>query len=205
VRSDFSGVAFLSVLGVLWLWIANWIYPWLGLSIREDAWERKNPAASMALGCAMVATAITFAAGNLGEGPSYWENVFSSGLSTAGLFILWATFELGGRVSVSVAEERNFASGVRFGGLLLAWSLVLGRAVTGDWHSCKETTNDFIREAWSAAFIWLFALMIELFVRPSRLRPFPSWFLAGVVPAVFYFTIAVLWVVHLGRWEGMPQ
>lgn len=205
VRGDIGGVAFLTFVGVLWLLIANKIYPWFGLSFRDDVTERENPAASMALGCAVVATAIAFATGNLGEGPSYWKNIFSAGLSTGGLFVLWFAFELGGHISISIAEERDFASGVRFGGLLLAWGLILGRAVTGDWHSCAATADDFVHEAWPVVFIWLLALIVERLVKPSRIRPFPSWIGAGVVPALIYLTMAVLWVMHLGRWEGMPR
>jgi hypothetical protein len=189
----------------VWLLVAHALFPWLGLSIRDDAWERRNPAALAALACALVATAITFAAGNLGEGPSYWENVFSGGLATGGLLGLWLVLEMGARVSVSIAEERDLASGLRFGGLLLAWALILGRAATGNWHSCTVTAQAFVRDGWIAALLCLIALVIELMLRPSRVRPFPSGFLCGMIPALFYLAVAAGWVWHLGRWEGMPE
>jgi hypothetical protein len=189
---------------MIWLAIAHKLFPWFGLSIRDDAWERRNSAATVALACALVSIAITFAAGNLGEGPSYWENFFSAGLATGGLFALWIGLELCGHISISIAEERDLASGLRFGGLLLSWGLVLGRAAAGNWHSCLSTIHDFFHDGWVAGNILLVSLIIELLVRPSRIRPFPSWFLCGAVPALFYLAAAVAWLWHLGKWEGMP-
>lgn len=205
VRGHYEEVSFLTSIGAFWLVLAHALYPWLGLSVRDDALERKNPAALIALSCALLSTAITFAAGNLGEGPSYWENIFSAGLATGGLFVLWIGLELAGRVSVSIAEERDLASGLRFGGLLLAWGLILGRAATGNWHSCGQTTHDFFRDGWVAAILFLIALAVDLFLRPSRARPFPSRLVCGVIPALLYLAAAAVWVRHLGRWEGMPQ
>jgi hypothetical protein len=205
VRGHYEEVAFLTAIGGFWLGLAQALYSWLGLSVRDDALERKNPAALIAVTCALPSTAVTFAAGNLGEGPSYWENIFSAGLATGGWFVLWIALELGGRVSISVAEERDPASGLRFGGLLLAWGLILGRAATGNWHSCRQTTDDFFREGWMAAILFLIALIVERFVRPSRFRPFPSLLICGVIPALLYLGGAAGWVWHLGRWEGMPQ
>jgi uncharacterized membrane protein YjfL (UPF0719 family) len=205
VRGHYEEVSFLTSIGALWLVLAHALYPWLGLSVRDDAVERKNPAALIALACALLSTAITFAAGNLGEGPSYWENVFSGGLATGGLFGLWIGLELGGRVSVSIAEERDVASGLRFGGLLLAWGLILGRAAMGNWHSGEQTMHDFFRDGWLAAVLFLVALVIERFLRPSHARPFPARLVCGVLPALLYLAAAAGWLWHLGRWEGMPQ
>jgi hypothetical protein len=205
VRGDLGETAFLTFVGALWLLVAHALFPWLGLSIRDDALERKNGGALVALVCGLLSTAVTFAAGNLGEGPSYWENIFSAGLATGGLFTLWFVFELGGHVSISIAEERDLAAGVRFGGLLLAWGLILGRAATGNWHSCAQTTHAFLRDGWGAPILLLIALVVELWLRPSRNRPFPSWLGCGLIPALLYLAAAAGWVWHLGRWEGMPQ
>ena len=204
VRGNPGSVGCLTCLGAVWLVVAHKLIPWLGLDFREDAINRKNPAALAALCCALLALAIAFAAGNLGEGPSYCENVFCAGLSTGGLFLLWFLYELCTHVSRSIADERNLATGLRFGGLLLAWGLILARAVTGNWHSADAANADFPRDGWPAGVICLAAIMVELFLKPSRLRPFPSWPACGLVPALAYLAIAAAWVWHLGRWEGMP-
>jgi hypothetical protein len=204
VRGNVGSVCFLTLIGGVWLGFANLLFSWFGLSIHEDALERRNPAALIALVCALFSTAITFAAGNLGEGPSYSENIFCAALATGGLFLLWLVLELGGRVSASIAEERNLASGLRFGGLLLAWGLILGRAVTGNWHSATSAVSDFFHDGWVAAIICLVAVIVELLLKPSRMRPFPSWPACGLVPALLYLAFATVWLWHLGRWEGMP-
>jgi hypothetical protein len=204
VRGNLDEVFFLTLAGAFWLMVAHALFPWFGLSIRDDAWERKNVAALVALICALFSIAIIFAAGNLGEGPSYSENIFCAGLATGGLFGLWLGLELGGQMSVSIAEERDLASGVRFGGLLLAWGLILGRAVTGNWHSYAATIQHFLRDGWLAVMLCLLALVIERWLKPSRTRPFPSWPACGLAPALLYLMGAILWLWHLGRWEGMP-
>ena len=70
VRGETGPVTGLTFVGGFWLVLAYALFPWLGLSLRDDAVDRRNPAALVALGCALPSVAITFAAGNLGEGPS---------------------------------------------------------------------------------------------------------------------------------------
>ncbi len=59
---------------------------------------------------------------------------------------------MGGKVSVSIVEERDLASGIRTGGLFIAVGLVLGRAVAGDWVSESATLRDFFRHNRSISF-----------------------------------------------------
>ena len=205
VRTDIGPVVFLTGLGGAWSITAVMLFPWLGLSIRDDAMERRNPAALLALLGALLAVQLTFAAGNLGEGPSYWNNVFSAALGTGGLLCLWFMLELGGRVSASIAEERDVASGVTLGGFLVASGLILARAVAGDWHSASATLHDFLRDGRPAAGLWLLALVMEWLLRPSRRRPFPFWPVSGLLPALLYLTLAATWLYQLGRWEGFPK
>jgi hypothetical protein len=94
---------------------------------------------------------------------------------------------------------------MRLGGLLLCWALILGRAVTGNWHSAAATIHDFVRDGWPALLLCLVALPVELLLQPSRQRPFPAWPACGLVPVQCYVAGTVLWLWHLGRWEGMPQ
>ncbi len=205
VRANAGEDLFLTFLGGVWLMVAKASFPWLGLNVRDDAVERKNPAALVALCGAMMAVAFTFAGGNIGEGPSSWNNVFSAAVATGGLFGLWLLLELGARVSVSIAEERDLASGVRLSGFLIALGLIFGRAAAGDWHSESATLQDFVHEGWAAVLLWVVALVVERSVRPSRQRPFPAWARCGLLPALLYLAFSVAWLWHLGAWEGMPQ
>jgi uncharacterized membrane protein YjfL (UPF0719 family) len=204
VRADGGEVIFLTLVGGVWLLAATKLFSWLGLSFREDVVERKNVAALIALDGAVLAVAIIYAGGSLGEGPSYMNNFFSAGLGTMGLLILWILLELGGKVSMSITEERNLASGVRMCGFLVAIGLVLGRGVAGDWHSESATIHDFAADGWPAIVIFSAALAIERFVRPSRRHPFPGPSF-GLLPALLYVALAGAWLWYVGRWEGMPR
>lgn len=204
IRADSSEVFFLTFTAAIWLVLATKLFSWLGLSFQDDVVERRNVAALIALCGALIAMALIYAGGSIGEGPSYFNNVFSAGLGTVGLLALWVMLELGAKVSLSITEERDLASGLRLAGFLVATGLVLGRAVAGDWHSEEATTRDFVHDGWPAIILWGMALLSERFARPSRHRPFPPWPSFGLVPALLYLTIAGAWLLHLGAWEGMP-
>lgn len=205
IRADAGEVFYLTAMGTVWLILATLLFSWLGLSLRNDVTERKNMAALVALCGAIIGVSFIYAGGSIGEGPSYWNNIFSAGLGTAGLLVFWILLEVGARVSRSIAEERDLASGLRLGGFLLAIGLMLGRAVAGDWHSEGATIRDFIHDGWPAAVLFAIALFIERFARPSRHRPFPAWPGYGVLPALLYLVFGATWVWHLGPWEGMPK
>lgn len=203
LRSHPGEVVFITVIGIFWLTASAKLFSWFGLSIRDDVVERKNVAVLVALCGALAGVAFTYIGGNLGEGPSYWNNFYSAGLATIGFFGLWLALEIAANVSVSIAEERDMASGVRLCGLLLAIGLVLGRAVAGDWHSKEATLRDFARDAWPGAVLCVLAIPIERMLRPGRRRPFPSWVRAGLLPALGYLVLAAGWLWRVGRWEGM--
>src|SRR5271168_827093 len=83
---DISGP---TVFGILWLLLARALFRFLGLHGRDDAIERNNDASLVAHCGATMAVALMYAGGNIGEGPSYSENVFSVGIATAALAGLW--------------------------------------------------------------------------------------------------------------------
>ena len=204
VRGHIDQVLFLALIGFVWLIISTHLFSWLGLSVGDDVVERRNSAALIALCGGMLGVALTYAGGNLGEGPSYWNNIFSAGLGTLGFFILWLLLETIGTASISIAEERDLASGIRLGGFLVGVGLILGRAVAGNWHSESATVHDFIHDGWTAAALCLLASVAEWFARPTRKRTSPGWLKFGLLPAAVYVGFATAWLCHLGRWEGMP-
>lgn len=205
IRGQGGEVFFLTLVGVVWVVVLLQVFSWFGLCINDDIFERQNPAAFIALAGATFAVAIIYAGGSLGEGPSYWNNIFSAGIGTVGLFFLWFWLELVGRVSVSIAEERDLAAGIRFGTFMLAVGLILARAVAGNWHSESTTIQDFTKDGWPAAALCALAIVVERILRPSRTRPFPGWLNCGLLPGLAYLLCGCLWVFHLGRWEGMPR
>jgi hypothetical protein len=118
---------------------------------------------------------------------------------------LWFLLELFGKVSRSIAEDRDLATGLRTCGLFLAFGLIIGRALAGDWHSEAATVRDFTHDGWPAAVLLVLALIVELFARPNRrqpIRPFPAY---GLLPAALYISLGAVWLWHLGPWEGLHK
>lgn len=205
IRGNFSEVVFLTLICAGWLFVAIKIFAWFGVSLRDDAIERRNGAALIVLCAAILAAALIYAGGNVGEGPSYMNNIFSAGLGIAGFFALWLVLEIGADISRSIAEERDMASGARVGGFLLAVALVLARAVAGDWHSEAATLRDFVNDGWFVLVLGAIAVPTEHFTRPTRKHPFRQWQVHGLLPALVYLALAGGWLWYLGPWEGMPR
>ena len=204
VRGHLGPVLFLTFVAAAWLLLTALLFPWLGLAISDDVIERRNPGALVALCGALLGVALIYAGGNLGEGPSNWENIFSAGLGTVGFFGSWFLLEWTGHFSRAIAEERDLASGVRICGFFLALGLILGRSVAGDWHSTSATFRDFVTDGWPAGAIVVLAAIIESLLRPSRGRRSSSFWPHGVAPAVVYVALAMAWFLYLGWWEGKP-
>src|SRR5262249_11105088 len=137
----------------VWLILAARLFAWMGLSLRDDAVDRKNVSALIALCGAVLALGIVYAGANIGEGPSFTNNFFCDVIGFASFFLLWLFLERFGKVSRAITEDRDFASGLRTCGLFLAFGMILGRALAGDWHSEEATVRDFIRDGWPAAML----------------------------------------------------
>jgi len=205
IRANVSEVFFLTLVAAVLLILAAKLFPWFGLSLRDDAVERKNLSALIALCGAVLALGFICAGANIGEGPSFTNNFFCDVIGIASFFLLWFIVELIGKISRSIAEERDLATGLRVCGLLIAFGLIIGRALAGDWHSETATVQDFIREGWTAAVLLLLALIVEPFARPNRRQAFPPWPVCGLLPSALYLSLAAVWLWHLGAWEGMPR
>src|ERR1051326_1385277 len=118
IRANPSEVVFLTGAAAVWVAIATKLFSWFGLSVRDDAVERSNAAALTALCGAVLGAALLYIGGSLGEGPSYLNNVFSTGIAAIAFFALWLVLEAIGKVSISIAEERDVATGLRFSAYL---------------------------------------------------------------------------------------
>ncbi len=202
IRRDTGEVVFLTLAGGVWLLLCRGAFSWLGLSARDDAVERQNPAALAAVCGGLLSVAFIYVGGSIGEGPSYGNNVFSVALAAAAFFLLWFLFEACTHVSLAITEERDLTSGLRFAGFLLALGLMLGRAVAGNWHSADATLGEFVRDGWAVIVLWAIALVVER--QPSRRKLVPPWLPYELGPALLYVALAGGWLWHLGAWEGLP-
>ena len=201
VRSDGFYIFLFMALGMAWMMLGAQIFPFLGISIREDAVEQGNRAATVASSGGLLGFLLAYAGGNIGEGPTIWTTIFPCLVAGAGLLLGWFLLELGSRVSLAITEERDIASGWRLAGFLISIGLILGRAVAGDWHSAAATIHDFIAQAWPVLGLVLIAIFVERTSQPTLKRPEPSIRKCGFLPALVYLGIALAVLIKLGRWK----
>ena len=200
IRDNSGYVLLVFLMGGAWLTGAGAIFPWLGIGLRDDALERRNFSAALALSGAILGVMLTFSAANTGEGPSFWNNVFSGLLATGTLFLFWLILAIAGGTAQSVSEERDVASGMRLGSFLLSEGIILGRAVAGDWHSVEGTVRDFVQLGWPGAVILALAIAVERALRPRYGTVNPALLGRGAAPAALYLVVALSWTLALGWW-----
>jgi hypothetical protein len=188
VRDDMAYLLYYLGMGASWLGAASLLFPWLGISVRDDVIERGNRAATWPLSGALTGAALCFAGGNVGNGPGFAVVLFSAALSTGSFFLLWWLLEWGSQPSLSdkITIERDLPAGARLGGLLLALGIILGWAVAGDWVSQADTLRTFLKVAWPAFVLTLVAWRIEQWFVPGRKRSLPDY-----IPAVLYVAAAL--------------
>lgn len=192
------------VMGTAWLTTVNQLASWLGVSLRDDACERANSAAVLALCGALTGATLLYAGATSGEGPSFWNNVFTLGAGGFLWFLLWLALEWRTQVSRAVTEDRDPASGLRLAGFLAAQGLILGRAMAGNWHSAAATVADLVREGWPSVLVLAVAVVMEGMLGPSPKNPAPKVAASGAL-ALLLCLGAAAWVVKLGWWEGAPR
>lgn len=201
VRAHLAYILLFLLLGAAWVFWTPSLFPILGLSLRDDASEGHNESAVIAVTGAILGISLTYAGGNIGEGPTIWATIFSSFLATAGFFFLWLLLEMGSRISLAITEERDRASAWRLAGYLVGVGLILGRAVAGDWNSTSQTMKDFGRDGWPVLVLALAAIVIERRFQPNLKRPVPPVGARGIFPASVYLVFAVAILLCLGMWK----
>jgi uncharacterized membrane protein YjfL (UPF0719 family) len=186
------------VLGLAWLRAVVTLFPFAGLSPRDDVVERGSAAAGFAMAGALAGVTLCYAGGNIGDGPGWWVVVFSAALATATLLVAWAALAQLTPVADAVTIDRDPSAGMRLGAFLSSCGLILGRGVAGDWASGSATVADFAAALPGLAALWLLAVLIERTARPTPRRPRAPVALWGVVPALLYLAIALAAVRSMG-------
>lgn len=200
VRNDLRYLFMYQFIGAAWVAVARGALPLLGYSARDDVLERRNGAAGWVVAGSLLALTLCFAGGNIGNGPGWWVVVFSAALATAGLFGLWTVYEWALRPGEAITIGRDTAAGLRLAGLLVAWGMILGAAVAGDWVSIAATVRDFGLRAWPALVLLAIAAALEK-LWPMRVeRDLLSALLWGAFPAFVYLVGAVAWLSLARIW-----
>ena len=75
VRADVRYQVLFVVMGAAWVFHLPRLLAFIGVSYRDDALERRNTSAAIAIVGTIAGLAIVFAGSNMGEGPSIWNTV----------------------------------------------------------------------------------------------------------------------------------
>jgi uncharacterized membrane protein YjfL (UPF0719 family) len=188
-------VLFLAGAGA-WFWLTVAALSTLGIHLRYDVVEGGNRAAAISIAGATLATALIYASGNMGAGPTIWTTIVPAAIGSLALCLLWFVVETIALVSDAITIDRDQASGVRIAGWAIASSIVLGRSVAGDWTGWGSTFEHFIQLAWPAAALTAGVILIQIRARPSPERPHPSA-RSGLLSALVMVLAAILYVVSL--------
>jgi uncharacterized membrane protein YjfL (UPF0719 family) len=182
--------------GGMWILGASRFLDVLGISIRDDAIERDNLAALLAVWGILSGVGIVYALSNIGTGATIWTTLLPGLVATFALLLMSLLAELiGGSVADAITIDRDVASGLRSGGAALGCSIILGHAAAGDWTSWNQTWSDLANHGWPAALIAIAAGVLQRMLGPSAHRPQPSILELGVIPATLLIAAGVLVVV----------
>lgn len=191
VRRDAYYVVFYELVAALWIAAALRLFPFLGISIRDDVLERRNPSAFWAMNGALIGVAAAFAGGNVGNGPGPEVVIFCAAITTLAFFLAWLLLEaVGAHWSEAVTVDRDPGSGIRLGGVLAATGLGFGSAVTGDWVSVGVTLRDLLARSWPILPTFCLALSLERVLRRSPVA-FRGWLAAALYLGLTIICVAI--------------
>ncbi len=169
VRGHPAYVGLFLVLAVTWMAAAVAALPFVaGVGVRDDAVERRNPAAAVLAAASLAAVTVVFTGANVGTGATIWTTLWPAAMATAALLLLWLGYGVATDVGEAVAVGRDPAAAVRAGGVYLAAAVVLARAVAGDYVSAADTASDFARRGWPAVAVVVAGIGVERYATGRR-------------------------------------
>ncbi len=133
----------------------------LGISWRDDALERKNPAAVDVTIGAILGSTFLFAGSNIGEGPTIWTTLGPAALALLVWLLLWALLQSLTRIAEAVTVERDLSSGLRLSAMLLSNGLILGHAAAGNWVSTDDTIHSFLADGWPVMALTMLTIILQ--------------------------------------------
>jgi hypothetical protein len=166
----------------------------LGLSALDDAVRRPNPAAVWGVAGLWLGTAFCVAGANVGRGDTIGTTLGPLAMAVGMFLALWGILNAATDNLTAVTSGRDVGAGIRLFGLSLAWSLILGRAVAGDWESTARTLEDFGHDGWPVLALLAIAILVERMLTPAG-RSIGT----AIVVAGTYVAAAAAWVIWLGR------
>lgn len=147
--------------GIIALEMSTHAFAALGLDAHGDALERNNPAALPAVIGLWIAVTNCAIGANLGEGDDIFTTLVPLALAALILIGFGLGWSAGTRGFAGVVVERDRAAGLRCGGALIAASLPLAKAASGDWVSLSATLRDFAAALPFEALLLAVTLAVE--------------------------------------------
>jgi len=197
VRHDPLYLAFYLLIGAAWIGGGTLVFPFLGISARDDILERGNGASAWAVVGALAGMSCSFAGANVGNGPGVAAVLFSSVLSTGLFFVLWLVLDVLTSISDAITIDRANETGIRIAGFLVGIGLLSGWSVAGDWVSASATLKDFLHSSWPAMTLTAIAVILELALKRASIR-FSSRITVSAVVSVAYIGLGLAWIVTRG-------
>lgn len=201
VRNAPNYLAMYTVMGAAWLCMGSHLFRLMGLNAADDVALRNNSASGILFTGALFGFAAAFAGGNIGDGPGWWVVLFSSGLATIALFLVWLLLNGAVQATHNVVVERDLGAAIRLGALLTCLGVVFGRGAAGNWQGAPAAASDFIAIAAPALLILAPELALSWLFRPTPRNPTSPTFIAGIIPAAIYFAATAAYLRHLGWWS----
>lgn len=203
VRNDPGYVFFYCLVGMVWLLGAGVGLEYLGISYRDDAVERRNPAAAILLVGMVLAHAAIYAGANIGNGPGWWTVVAAAGVGSAAWALLWLVGELLCGLSDDITVCRDVPAALRLAGYALAMGLICARGAAGDWTSLRQTVIEF-GVAWPIIPLTAVVIVVEKVLEKQELH-YRRGLAASVILAALYLASAGYVVVASGPPPHNPQ
>lgn len=148
VQDDHGYVVLFLAGGGAWIDAAMILAAWLGVSFRDDAIERRNSAAAVVIGGAMLGITLVYGGANIGEGATVWMTFGPGALGAMVWSGGWMLLEWFCGFGDAVAIERDGASAWRLAGFLVASGAIIGWGVAGNFVSAEATVRDLVWRAW---------------------------------------------------------
>jgi hypothetical protein len=201
VRGAPSYVALYCAAGIVWFTAGAMAMRYLGISMRDDAVERRNPAADIVVMGAVFAHAAIYAGAIIGNGPGWWTVLAAAAIGSAAWLALWFLAENWCGLSEKITVDRDVPAAIRLAGYAFAMGIVCARGAAGDWTSLDRTLIEFAT-AWPVLPMTAAAIAIEKFTRAAM--PRGNVALSTVVAAA-YLGVAVAAVHFSGPLPHNPE
>lgn len=167
VREAFQYMLLYTAAGTCWIFGTGIATVYLGVSVRDDAVERRNPAAAIIIIGVVLSQAAIYSGANVGDGPGWWVILISGSMALGCWLVLALVVEAACHVRERVTIDRDTAVAARHGGYLIGSALICARGAAGDWTSVEQTFSEFI-VIWPAVVLTGLAILVERLLRGQR-------------------------------------